>query len=57
MSISYWNEDLQRELISYLDTIGVNERLASFIHQYVARKEIEENIIVLEKFRDFVANK
>jgi len=57
VQISYWSDDLQRELISYLDTLGVNERLSSFIHQYLDRKETEENISVLEKFRDFVSSK
>jgi len=57
VQISYWSEDLQRELISFLDPLGINERLSYFIHQFLNRKETEENISVLEKFKDFVTGK
>jgi hypothetical protein len=57
VQISYWNEDLQRELIQFLDPLGINERLSYFIHQYLNKKETEENIKVLEEFRDFVGGR
>lgn len=57
VQISYWNEDLQRELIQFLDPLGINERLSYFIHQYLNKKETEENIQVLEEFRDFVSGR
>jgi hypothetical protein len=54
VQISYWSEDLQRELIAYLEPLGVNERLSNFIHQYLTRRETEENVKILEDFREFV---
>jgi len=57
VQISYWNEELQRELLQYLDPMGINERLSYFIHQYLNRRETEDNISVLQEFRDFVAGR
>eukprot|EP00026_Physarum_polycephalum_P015146 Phypoly_transcript_15768.p1 GENE.Phypoly_transcript_15768~~Phypoly_transcript_15768.p1 ORF type:complete len:263 (+),score=49.34 Phypoly_transcript_15768:104-892(+) len=57
VQISYWSEDLQRELIAYLEPLGVNERLSNFIHQYLTRRETEENVKILEDFREFVNTK
>jgi len=55
IAISYWPEDLQRELIAFLEPLAINERLSNFIHQYLTRKETEDNVKVLEDFRDFVS--
>jgi hypothetical protein len=54
VNISYWNEDLQNQLIAYLDSFGINERLSFFIHQYISHKETADNISVLKLFSTFV---
>eukprot|EP01111_Echinosteliopsis_oligospora_P009332 TRINITY_DN271_c0_g1_i1.p1 TRINITY_DN271_c0_g1~~TRINITY_DN271_c0_g1_i1.p1 ORF type:complete len:268 (+),score=97.63 TRINITY_DN271_c0_g1_i1:109-912(+) len=55
VKIGNWPEELQRELITFLEPLGVNERLSYFIHQYVDRRETEDNISVLDKFREFLS--
>jgi hypothetical protein len=55
VNIGDWSEELQRELIAYLDPMGINERLSYFIHQYLDRNQQEDNIKILQDFRQFVA--
>jgi len=57
VQIENWSEDLQRELISFLDKFSVNERLSYYIHQLLAQREVDDNIKVLEDFCELVTTK
>jgi len=52
--IGQWNEDLQRELIQWLDTLGVNEKLSYFIHEHLDKRMHEDNLKTVEEFKDFI---
>jgi len=56
ISIGHWNEDLQRELIQWLEPLGINERLSYYIHQYIDKRTHEDNLKTLEDFKHFLAN-
>jgi hypothetical protein len=55
VAIGDWSEELQRELLAYLDPLGINERLSYFMHQYLDRNQQEDNVKILQDFRQFLA--
>jgi len=54
VQIASWSEDLQRELISWLEPHGVNERLSFFIHQYMDERAHSDALRTIQEFRQNV---
>jgi len=54
VQIAIWGEELQNQLILYMESVGINERLSHFIHQYLDQATQRDNVDILKDFKKFI---
>jgi len=55
VQIALWSDEMQRELINYLDSFGIGEDLANFIDRFLMHRAAHDGVKVMRAFKEFVS--